>query len=36
MTSHGIEIGLELKAAVAICKLLYGESFTVIERKTGV
>ena len=36
MAPHGTEIGLELRAAVATCKLLYGESFTAIERKTGV
>ena len=36
MAPHSNEIGLELRAAVAICRLLYGESFTVIERKTGV
>ena len=36
MASHGNEIGLELRLAVAICRLLYGESFKVIERKTGV
>ena len=36
ITLHGIEIGLELRAAVATYRLLYGESFTAIKRKTRV
>ena len=36
MASHGIEISLELRVAVATCRLLYCESFDVIERRTGV
>ena len=36
MTSHGNEINLELRLAIAIYRLLYSGSFTVIKRKTRV
>ena len=36
MASYGIEISLELRVAVVVCRLLYCESFDVIERRMGV
>ncbi len=36
MPSHGREIPIELRAAVATCRILYLEKFEEIERKTGV
>ena len=36
MPSHGREIPIELRAAVAPCRILYREKFEEIERKTGV
>ena len=36
MASHDNEIDLELRLVIAICRLLYNESFKVIERKTRV
>ena len=36
MAPHGNEISLQLRVAVATCRLLYLEVFQEIERKTGV
>lgn len=36
MPSHGKETPIELRAAVATCRILYREKFEEIERKTGV
>ena len=36
IVSHGNEIDLELRSAVATCRLLYNESFKVIKRKTRI
>lgn len=36
MPSHGREIPIELRAAIATCRILYREKFEEIERKTGV
>lgn len=36
MAPHGTETSLELRVAVATCRLLYLEEFEAIERKTGV
>lgn len=36
MPSHGREIPIELRVAVATCRILYRENFEEIERKTGV
>ena len=36
MASYDIEISLELRVAVVVCRLLYCESFDVIERRMGV
>ena len=36
MPSHGREISLELRVAVATCRILYREKYAEIERTTGV
>ena len=36
MAPYGNEISLQLRVAVAICRLLYLEEFQEIERKIGV
>ena len=36
MPLHGPEVALEVRVAIATCRLLYHETFESIERKTGV
>ena len=36
MAPRGTEVSLQLRVAIATCRLLYHESFEAIERKTGV
>lgn len=36
MPSHGRKIPIEIRAAIATCRVLYREKFEETERKTGV
>ena len=36
MPLHGPEVALEVRVAIATCRLLYHKTFESIERKTGV